>query len=71
MDESKPGPPHTQIHREHGHEHAQSHHPYWRRAHRDWKLWVVVLLMLGAMAVYLTSNDLSVQPHAPATQPVP
>jgi hypothetical protein len=35
-----------------------SHRPYWRRAHRDWRLWIIVILMLAAMAVYLMTGDL-------------
>jgi len=35
-----------------------SHWPYWRRAHRDWRLWIIVILMLVAMAVYLMTGDL-------------
>jgi hypothetical protein len=61
---------------EHPHTHVKKEHPkpkpYWQRAHLDWKLWVAVLIMLAAMAVYLRSNDLS---HGPGKvvpqQPVP
>jgi len=42
------------------------HRPYWKRAHRDWRLWAIVLLMLAAMAVYLLTGDLRWQLHAPA-----
>jgi hypothetical protein len=34
------------------------HRPYWRRAHRDWRIWFCVILMLAAMAVYLMTGDL-------------
>ena len=27
--------------------------------HRDWRIWVGVILMLAAMALYLMSNDLA------------
>jgi hypothetical protein len=36
--------------------HGQS--PYWRRAHRDWRIWFCVILMLVAMVVYLMTGDL-------------
>jgi hypothetical protein len=32
--------------------------PYWKRAHRDWRIWFCVILMLAAMAVYLMTGDL-------------
>jgi len=41
-----------------------SHHPYCRRAHRDWRLCVIVILMLAAMVVYLMTGDLRWPIHA-------
>jgi len=45
----------------------QGHPPYWRRAHRDWRIWFMVILMLGAMAIYLMTGGLrgsvNVQPQ--------
>jgi hypothetical protein len=41
---------------------------YWTRAHRDWRVWVGVVLTLAAMAIYLMSYDLALQPR---TQPQP
>jgi len=35
-----------------------SHRPYWKRAHRDWRMWVLVILMVGCMAIYLLTGDL-------------
>jgi len=32
--------------------------PYWKRVHRDWRIWFCVILMLAAMAVYLMTGDL-------------
>ena len=36
------------------------HHqrPYWQRAHRDWRIWVLVILMLVCMGIYIMSGDL-------------
>jgi hypothetical protein len=34
------------------------HSPYWKRAHRDWRIWFCVILMLAAMGVYLMTGDL-------------
>jgi hypothetical protein len=55
-----------------------AHDPYWKRAHRDWRVWVGVVLMLAAMMIYLMTDDLAWGPHiqpqppsssAPAKQP--
>ena len=35
-----------------------SERPYWKRAHRDWRIWVLVLLMLVCMGIYLMTGDL-------------
>lgn len=37
--------------------------PYWKRAHHDWRFWVALVLMLGAMLIYLMTDDLSIVPH--------
>ena len=44
------------------------HRPYWKRAHRDWRMWVGVILMLAAMAIYLMTDDLAWRPRL---QPLP
>ncbi|MBN2578212.1 MAG: hypothetical protein JXB10_04405 [Pirellulales bacterium] len=44
-----------------GHEHGHSH-PKKYRPHKDWRAWVAVLLMLGAILVYVFSLDESVGP---------
>jgi hypothetical protein len=36
-----------------------THRPYWQRAHHDWKFWVGLVLMLTAMVIYVTSNNLA------------
>jgi hypothetical protein len=38
--------------------------PYWRRMHRDWRVWVGVVLMLAAITIYVLSDDLAFLPHA-------
>ncbi|MGA2179445.1 MAG: hypothetical protein ABSH15_07685 [Verrucomicrobiota bacterium] len=48
----------------------QSHRPYWRRAHRDWRIWFCVILMLAAMLIYLMSGDLRWRIHVQPQQPV-
>lgn len=40
------------------------HHqtPFWKRAHKDWRVWTGAILMLAAMAVYVLSDDFSIVP---------
>ena len=61
-------------HRHHGeHDHNSDHQgqpPYWKRAHRDWKFWVALSLMLAAMVIYVMSDDLAFRPHRQAQQPL-
>lgn len=33
--------------------------PYWRRAHRDWRIWVALLFCLAAITIYVMSDDLA------------
>jgi hypothetical protein len=35
-----------------------AHGPYWKRAHRDWRVWVGAVLMAIALSVYVLSGDL-------------
>lgn len=42
-----------------------SYVPYWKRAHKDWRFWVGVICISVALAVYITSVDLSLVPHKP------
>jgi hypothetical protein len=35
------------------------HHPYWKSAHRDWRVWVAVCSMLAAMTIYVMSDNLA------------
>ena len=43
--------------------------PYWKRAHQDWRVWVVVFLMIVGITIYVLSQDFSSfprsQPHRP------
>ena len=41
-------------------------HPHERKLHRDWRLWAIVILMLGCMAIYLLTLDESVVPGGPS-----
>ena len=37
--------------------------PYWKRAHRDWRIWVALFFMLAAITIYVLSEDLAWLPH--------
>jgi hypothetical protein len=37
--------------------------PYWKRAHRDWRVWVGLVLMFAAITIYVLSDDLAFLPH--------
>lgn len=41
----------------HGENSGHGPRPYWKRAHRDWRIWFGVILMLLAMLVYLMTGD--------------
>jgi hypothetical protein len=45
----------------------QPHVPYWKRAHHDWKFWLVLFFMLAAMVIYIMTQDLQTQ--APIISP--
>jgi hypothetical protein len=32
--------------------------PYWRRAHRDWRFWIGMLLMFAGIVLYATREYL-------------
>jgi hypothetical protein len=55
------------------HKHPHDHHPgpLWKRLHRDWRAWAVVLLMLAAMAAYVLSDNEALRPGGGTQQPMP
>ena len=55
---------------EHKRDHGHYHGPAWKRLHRDWRVWIVVLLMLAAMAAYLVSYSEVLRPGG-GGQPAP
>jgi hypothetical protein len=52
-------------------EHSHQRHHFWRHAHRDWRVWIVVLLMLALVLVYVMTDNLSLRPGKRPTQPTP
>ena len=61
-------------HRQHGNPNSDSarggHRPYWKRAHRDWRVWVGVVLMLVAMIIFVMSEDFAWLPRRQPQQPL-
>jgi hypothetical protein len=54
------------THSEHDHHGHHNHqHPPKRKLHQDWRAWLVVGLMLAAMAMYVFSLDESIVPGDP------
>jgi ABC-type nickel/cobalt efflux system permease component RcnA len=45
--------------------------PWHKQAHKDWRLWVVVGLMLVAMTIYVMTMDESLQPGGGLKASVP
>jgi hypothetical protein len=43
--------------------------PYWKHAHRSWRIWFCVILMLVAMVIYLMTGDLRWRFHGQPQQP--
>jgi hypothetical protein len=35
------------------------HRSYWKRAHRNWRLWVAAIVTLAAMIIYVMSEDVA------------
>jgi len=60
---------HNHKHDHHGDHHSSGHRKN-QGLHKDWRLWVAVVLMLGAMAMYVLSDDESIQPGGEVAPPV-
>lgn len=45
------------------HHPREDQRPYWKTAHRDWRVWVGLFAMLAAITIYILSEDLSLLPH--------
>jgi hypothetical protein len=60
-------------HHRHGSDHNsvhESHRPYWKRAHHDWRFWGALFLMLAAMIIYVMSEDFAWLPRHQPQQPL-
>jgi hypothetical protein len=47
----------------------KSNRPYWKRAHKDWRFWIALLLMIAAMIIYVVSEDFAWLPRNRLQQP--
>ncbi len=52
-------------------DHAHPRRPFLKHAHRDWRVWFAVALMLALMGVYVMTDGLSRIPGRRPTQPMP
>jgi len=52
-------------------DHVHPRHHFWKHAHKDWRVWVAVMLMLAMIGVYVATNDLSLRPNKSAVPPTP
>ncbi len=43
----------------------------WRNAHRDWRVWGVVVVMVALMVVYVMTSNLSLVPGQPRRASTP
>ncbi len=57
------GPPHERVQRPNPDDQQGQLPAYWKRAHRDWRMWVALIFMLAAITIYILSEDLAFLPH--------
>jgi hypothetical protein len=52
-------------------DHAHPRHQFLKHAHKDWRVWAAVLLMLAMILVYVRTDNLSLRPgkHAVPSSP--
>lgn len=53
----------------HDHKNHDPQHSHRKPLHHDWRAWVVVVLMLVAMAIYVLSDNESLMPGSKKLQP--
>ncbi len=52
-------------------DHVHPRHSFFRHAHKDWRVWTAVILMVAMILVYVLTNDLSLVPGHRARTPTP
>jgi len=60
---------HNKIHYSHNDSSPNGHRPYWKRAHHDWRFWVVMVLMFVGVIFYVISDDFAFVPRNRVQQP--
>ena len=58
-------------HRDHHANPQEGERAGWKQAHKDWRLWVVVAMMLAAILMYVLSMDESLRPGGKLQPTVP
>jgi hypothetical protein len=58
---------------QHGHHHSGHHHEEKpaRQYHKDWRVWVAIVVILVAMGVYVLTNGEVLRPAPPPQQSAP
>ena len=64
------------THHDHKHEHHGDKHQHRSKGkskgiHKDWRTWTVIVLMLGAILIYVFSDNESLQPGGEAGEGMP
>jgi hypothetical protein len=57
------------IHHSHNDNIPNGHSPYWKRAHHDWRFWVVLVLMFMGVIYYVVTDNFSFVPRNRIQQP--
>jgi hypothetical protein len=52
-------------------DHAQPRRLSWKHAHKDWRVWVVAVVLIALVLVYVVTDNLSLRPGHPAGPPMP
>jgi hypothetical protein len=52
-------------------DHTHPRHHFWKHAHRDWRVWIAVMLMLAAIMTYVMTDSLSLRPGKRPIQQTP
>ncbi len=52
-------------------DHVHPAYHFIKHAHKDWRVYVVVALMLACMAIYVLTNNESLRPGNTTNQPMP
>ncbi|MDQ2667320.1 MAG: hypothetical protein M3Z05_15080 [Gemmatimonadota bacterium] len=48
---------------------SEAHGPYWKRAHRDWRVRAAAIVMAVAMIIFVLTGNLARRPGVQRTPP--